>query len=269
MIWITGDTHGSFGWLERFCREKRTVKEDVMIILGDAGINYFGASRDDVLKRMLSALPITLLCIHGNHEMRPECLYTYELKPWRGGMVWQEELFPSLLFARDGEVYDLDGVAAEMLAYGQEPDPTLLEVDFEDLQYSDPNQDYYSSMMLMTRLALNEGDAFLANKFCAEQMMMQDYYLPLEDYLANGWMEGLDLEPVEYTSQETGETHIAGLRLDNVTALADPLGAYSPGEAVLIITPVSTNLETSMNVIEHMMINLLEGNYAPAESTQQ
>lgn len=164
---------------------------------------------------------------------------------------------------------NLDGVAAEMLAYGQQTDPTLLEIDFEDLQYSDPNEDYYSSMILMTRLALNEGDAFLANKFCAEQMMMQDYYLPLDDYLANGWLEGLDLEPVEYTSLETGETHIAGLRLDNVTALADPLGAYSPGEAVLIITPVSTNLETSMNVIEHMLINMLEGNYAPAESTQQ
>jgi len=164
---------------------------------------------------------------------------------------------------------NLDGVAAEMLAYGQETDPTLLEIDFEDLQYSDPNEDYYSSIILMTRLALNEGDAFLANKFCAEQMMLQDYYLPLEDYLADGWLEGLDLEPVEYTSLETGETHIAGVRLDNVTALADTLGAYSPGEAVLIITPVSTNLETSMNVIEHMLTNLLEGNYAPAESTQQ
>lgn len=163
---------------------------------------------------------------------------------------------------------NLDGVAAEMLAYGQETDPTLLEIDFEDLQYSDPNEDYYSSMILMTRLALNEGDAFLANKFCAEQMMMQDYYLPLDDYLANGWMAGLDLEPVEHTSLETGETHIAGLRLDNVVALADTLGAYSTSEAVLIITPVSTNLETSMNVIEHMMINLMEDNYAPAESTQ-
>lgn len=163
---------------------------------------------------------------------------------------------------------NLDGVAEEMLAYGQETDPTLLEIDFEDLQYSDPNEDYYSTMILMTRLALNEGDAFLANKFCAEQMMMQDYYLPLEDYLEAGWLEGLDLEPVESTSLETGETHIAALRLDNITALADPLGAFSPGEAVLIITPVSTNLETTMNVIEHMLINMAEGNYAPAESTE-
>ena len=110
MIWITGDTHGSFVWLERFCREKNTTTADVMIILGDAGINYFGPAEDDVLKRMLARLPITLLCIHGNHEMRPEHLYTYELIPWRGGRVWREELFPTLLFARDGEVFDLDGV---------------------------------------------------------------------------------------------------------------------------------------------------------------
>ena len=163
---------------------------------------------------------------------------------------------------------NLDGVAEEMLAYGQETDPTLLEVDFEDLQYSNPEEDYYSTLILMTRLALNEGDAFLANSYCAEQMMLQDYYLPLEDYLDAGWLEGLDLEPVEYTSLETGETHIAGVRLDNVTALADTLGAYSPSGAVLIIGPNSTNLETSMNVVEHMLINLLEGNYAPAESTE-
>ncbi len=110
MIWITGDTHGSFAWLERFCREKQTTREDVMVILGDACINYFGPGRDDVLKGMLSELPVTLLSVHGNHEMRPEHLCTYELTPWHGGQVWREPLFPALLFARDGEVYDLEGV---------------------------------------------------------------------------------------------------------------------------------------------------------------
>lgn len=110
MIWITGDTHRDFDWLEQFCQEMKTTKDDVMIILGDAGINFYGPSRDDPRKRWLAQMPITLLCIHGNHEMRPENLYTYELVPWRDGVVWQEPLFPSLLFARDGEVYDLDGV---------------------------------------------------------------------------------------------------------------------------------------------------------------
>lgn len=122
MIWITGDTHGSFAWLERFCREKNTSCGDVMIILGDACINYFGPSRDDALKRMLSALPITLLCVHGNHEMRPQHLCSYALRPWRGGMVWQEELFPTLLFARDGEVYDLDGVETLVVGGAYSPD---------------------------------------------------------------------------------------------------------------------------------------------------
>ena len=110
MIWITGDTHGCFTWLEGFCQEKRTTTDDVLIILGDAGINYYGPSRDDCLKEWLAQQPITLLCIHGNHEMRPENLYTYERVPWHGGEVWQEPLFPMLLFARDGEVYDLEGV---------------------------------------------------------------------------------------------------------------------------------------------------------------
>ncbi len=115
MIWITGDAHGSFGWLERFCREKSTTRADVMIILGDACINYFGPGRDDVLKGLLAALPVTLLCLHGNHEMRPQRLPGYGLTPWRGGLVWREERFPSLLFAHDGEVYDLEGVSTMVI----------------------------------------------------------------------------------------------------------------------------------------------------------
>jgi len=112
MIWITGDTHGSFVWLERFCREKNTTTADVMIILGDAGINYFGPAEDDVLKRMLARLPITLLCIHGNHERRPESLQYYNEQEWHGGKVYVEERYPNTLFAKDGEVYDLNGKKA-------------------------------------------------------------------------------------------------------------------------------------------------------------
>lgn len=111
MFYITGDPHRHFGdWLPAFCQQQQTTKEDVLIILGDAGINYYGASRDDGLKALIEALPITLLCIHGNHENRASNIPTYEEHPWRGGVVYREALFPSILFARDGEVYDLDGV---------------------------------------------------------------------------------------------------------------------------------------------------------------
>ena len=46
MYYITGDTHGDFSRIERFCREMHPDRNDVMIILGDAGFNYYGNWRD-------------------------------------------------------------------------------------------------------------------------------------------------------------------------------------------------------------------------------
>lgn len=112
MIYLTGDTHGDFSRIEEFCQENETTKDDVLIILGDAGINYFLNHRDENLKDELDQLPITLFCIHGNHEERPYEIDTYEEMEWRGGIVYVEEEHPSILFAKDGEVYDFEGKKA-------------------------------------------------------------------------------------------------------------------------------------------------------------
>lgn len=42
MIYITGDTHGRFERVEQFSERFGTSREDVLIILGDAGINFSG-----------------------------------------------------------------------------------------------------------------------------------------------------------------------------------------------------------------------------------
>jgi len=86
-----------------------TRPQEVMIILGDASINYFGGQKDRELKRMLSELPITLFCIHGNHEQRPKTLPGYREVQWHGGTAYMDDEFPNLLFAKDGEIYDFDG----------------------------------------------------------------------------------------------------------------------------------------------------------------
>ena len=104
-FYITGDTHGDFRRIEQFCLENDTTVEDVMIILGDAGINYHLDSRDNELKEELSQLDITLFCIHGNHEARPWEAGDYDEKEWNGGIVYVEEQYPNLLFAKDGEIY--------------------------------------------------------------------------------------------------------------------------------------------------------------------
>ncbi len=111
-IYLTGDTHGEFDRIEDFCEECGTTPEDVMVILGDAGINYWLDERDEVLKERLTRLPVTLFCVHGNHEERPEELPGYEERLWQGGVVLHEPDYPNLLFARDGEVYDFGGKKA-------------------------------------------------------------------------------------------------------------------------------------------------------------
>jgi len=110
MVILTGDTHRDFKRVGALCDKLNTTPADTLIILGDTGINYFGGARDFAFKSELSkSLPITLFCVHGNHERRPESVGTYRQAKWRGGIVYAEPSFPNLLFAKDGEVYEIEG----------------------------------------------------------------------------------------------------------------------------------------------------------------
>jgi 3-oxoacid CoA-transferase subunit A len=112
MIVLTGDTHGEFERIFDFCEAYDTSAEDILVILGDAGINYHLNEQDTQLKEELGQLPVTLFCIHGNHEERPGNLPNYEEKEWHGGIVLYEEDYPNILFAQDGEIYDFEGKKA-------------------------------------------------------------------------------------------------------------------------------------------------------------
>ena len=106
MIYITGDTHGNFQRIKEFCQEQKTTKDDYLIILGDAGINYFGTP-DNKLKEELTKIPITFLCVYGNHEERPENIKTYQEINLFDGIMYQENNYPNLLFFKDSEIYTI------------------------------------------------------------------------------------------------------------------------------------------------------------------
>ena len=108
MIYITGDKHADFYEVCCFCKKEKTNISDLMIILGDAGINYFNDPRDYKLKKELSDCNITFFCVHGNHEERPEKIKTYKTKDFHDGIVYYEEEYPNILFAKDGEIYNLN-----------------------------------------------------------------------------------------------------------------------------------------------------------------
>ena len=149
-VYLTGDTHRDFDRIFEFCEEYGTTEEDILVILGDAGINYFCDFRDGELKSVLSQLPITLLCVHGNHEERPYELGYNEME-WHDGIVYYEESFPNLLFAKDGEIYDFDGKKAIILggAYSVDKYYRLTHgmAWFETEQPNDEIKDYVKSQL--------------------------------------------------------------------------------------------------------------------------
>lgn len=107
-FYITGDKHRNFDNVKKFCKEMNTKRHDTLIILGDAGFNYYGDWRDDKLKKEISKLNITLFCIHGNKENRPQNVGSYGFRSFCGGKVYYEPDYPNIFFAIDGQIYTFE-----------------------------------------------------------------------------------------------------------------------------------------------------------------
>ena len=117
MIYITGDTHGNFKKIFDFLNnnkfnEQKQKENKYLIILGDCGINYYLDERDSKIKKELSKLPIKFICIHGNHEERPQNIKTYKLinidnEEIKGNFFYEQE-YPNILFPAIGEIFSIN-----------------------------------------------------------------------------------------------------------------------------------------------------------------
>lgn len=109
---ITGDTHGQV--------ERRVYQilhnmdgivpgETAVIILGDAGINFYLNKTDRKNKKQISALGLRVYCVRGNHEARPSNIDKMILvaDPDVGGKVYMEEEFPLIRYFVDGGEYTI------------------------------------------------------------------------------------------------------------------------------------------------------------------
>ncbi len=141
MIYITGDTHRDFSGLY----SKAFNKDDMLIILGDAGINYYLNEEDRKFKEHLSRLNIKLFCIQGNHEERPENISSYKEVDMFGGKVLIEYDFPNLIFAKNGEIYNIDNKRVLVIggAYSVDKDYRLMYGHqwFKDEQLSESEKE--------------------------------------------------------------------------------------------------------------------------------
>ena len=110
MVFFMGDLHGQFDPLVNFIEKYGPTRKDTLVLLGDVGVNYYGGRRDNLLKAILNDVGIEMLCIHGNHERRPTRELGYVAREWNGGMAWHEPSYPNLIFAKDGEIYTINGM---------------------------------------------------------------------------------------------------------------------------------------------------------------
>ena len=110
-IYLTGDKHADFEELVMQSIRYGLTDRDLLIILGDVSINYFGDYRDALNKDMLAIVPCTILCIRGNHEMRPtdpKLGGKYKEITWMGDTAYVEEAYPRFIMAADGARYHIN-----------------------------------------------------------------------------------------------------------------------------------------------------------------
>ena len=110
MIYVTGDKHGDYYLVRNFCEVFDTNPKDLLIVLGDNGVNFHGDRRDCLKKKTLTKVPITFMMIRGNHDMRPIGSTFHpihiETEKYAGDFLIEDE-FPNILYAIDGNVYRL------------------------------------------------------------------------------------------------------------------------------------------------------------------
>ena len=110
-IYLTGDTHADFRDLIGKSIRYEITEHDLLIILGDVGINYFADWRDQKSKDTLAMISAMILCIHGNHELRPtspEVADLYHPIRWMGDTAYVEDAYPRFIMAADGARYHIN-----------------------------------------------------------------------------------------------------------------------------------------------------------------
>lgn len=104
--YVLGDVHGSAKRIRDFVKHKPILQytDNVLILLGDVGANFFFNYRDEKFKKELGKYPFTYFCIRGNHEERPSNLFnvdTWHMENFEQGVVYVENEYPYIKYALD------------------------------------------------------------------------------------------------------------------------------------------------------------------------
>lgn len=113
---FTGDTHGGVATISRISDIQRNMpeykpEETMIVILGDAGLNFWLNNTDKKYKKLLNSMNYHIYCVRGNHEQRPELIKSMVLINDENvkNVVYTEEDLPNIRYFIDGKIYNLLG----------------------------------------------------------------------------------------------------------------------------------------------------------------
>ena len=132
---LVSDTHGRV--LERLYwidNKKYPPEETALIILGDAGINFYLNKTDYKNKKKINDTGYTFYCVRGNHEERPDKLLTsihiYDIEV--DNYVIIEPEFPNIKYLVDGNDYFFNGHTALVIGGAYSVDKWYRLSHFQD-----------------------------------------------------------------------------------------------------------------------------------------
>ena len=227
MVYITGDIHGDPSDIIYMASRCKMTKDDIIVLLGDVGANYFLNKRDLRTKKYLSThIEATILCIHGNHEARPATIEGYELYEWNGGEVWVQPEYPNLLFAKDGSIFNLDGFSCLVLGGAYSVDKYYrLERGYAWFEDEQPSEEIKAFVAKQLELANYKVDAVFSHT-CPFKYEPIEVFLPgidqsKVDSSTEHWLDKIE-DKLYYKAWYCGHWHIEK-RIDKMHFLFEGL----------------------------------------------
>lgn len=188
---VTGDTHGQTLQRLQYLKKIENIKppeETALIILGDAGFNFYLNKSDQKNKKHCQDTGYIIYCVRGNHEERPgkiegmETFYDDEV----AGIVYREPQFPNIRYFIDGCEYKIGNYTALVLGGAYSVDK------FYRLEQAKNRKDGWSGWFEGEQLTEREMEIisnniagrnfdFVLSHTCPFQWMPTDLFLPQLD----------------------------------------------------------------------------------------
>ena len=223
---ITGDKHGYMKCFKPFSDKFETKLSDIMIILGDAGLNYYLDTYDILTKDELKYVPMTFFCVHGNHEERPYNIEGYKLVDFKGAKAYVEDSFPNIYFAKDGEIYNFDGKKVICIGGAYSVDKYYrLENDYNWFESEQPNDE----IKTYVEQQLDKVDwkiDYVFTHTCPTRVIPTDMFLEgldqsTVDSSTEEWLNAIE-QKLDYSKWFCGHWHTDRL-VDNIRFMFDDI----------------------------------------------